>query len=242
MVPALDSTQQRALGTLIEKSFTTPQYYPLTTSALLAGCNQATSRDPVTSFDERELLDALDTLRHQHGLVRVIHPSHGRSVDRWRHVIDEALGLIDEEVALLGVLMLRGPQTVAELRTRTERMAKFDEPDTVESTLHRLSSYPDPLARCVGRQPGQSQDRWVHLLGSGVPTDDARRAPMEEAASRAHAPGEEAASPPPPASVKCSSGDAASSPAPIDVRVADLEERVQRLEAEIGELREQLGG
>ena len=176
MPPTLDAIEQRALGTLIEKRFTTPQYYPLTTSALLAGCNQATSRDPVTDFDEPTLVAALDSLRQEHRLVRVIHPSHGRSVDRWRHVFDEVLGLIDEEVALLGVLMLRGPQTVAELRTRTERMAKFEPPDSVETILDRLAGYPEPLARDIGRQPGQSQDRWMHLLGSGVQTGDPARA------------------------------------------------------------------
>jgi len=165
----------RALGTLIEKQFTTPQYYPLTTAALLAGCNQATSRDPVTSFDERALIDALDTLRRDEALVRVIHPSHGRSVDRWRHVLDEALGLIEEEVAILGVLMLRCAQTVAELRARTERMAKFEPPDTVDATLARLAAYPEPLAACIGRQPGQSQDRWVHLLGDPTALPEERK-------------------------------------------------------------------
>ena len=224
MPPVLDPVQLRALGTLIEKSFTTPQYYPLTTSALLAGCNQATSRDPVTDFDERTMLGALETLRHEHRLVRVIHPSHGRSVDRWRHVIDEALGLIQEEVALLGVLMLRGPQTVAELRTRTERMATFEEPDTVDATLARLANYPEPLARNTGRQPGQSQDRWMHLLGSVLPNDAGLGAPAVQK----------------PAMFE-TSGDPAPSAPPVGDRIDALERRVAALEAEVAELRGGVG-
>ena len=224
VVPALDPVQLRTLGTLIEKQFTTPQYYPLTTAALLAGCNQSTSRDPVTSYDEATMRAALDGLRRDHALVRVIHPSHGRSVDRWRHVLDEVLGLIDEEVALLGVLMLRGAQTVAELRSRTERMAAFEPPDTVEAILDRLASYPEPLARCVGRSPGQSQDRWLHLLGDGTEGAHQNEPVMD---SRLPARG---------------SMTGLEREGPAQERVDQLERRVTALEGELAELREQLGG
>ena len=160
----LDAEEQRVLGTLIEKQLATPQYYPLTLSALVQGCNQSTSRDPVTSYSENDVRDVLARLKEQQ-LLRTILPTHGRSVDRYGHRLDEQLTLIKEELALLGVLMLRGPQTEAELKSRTERLADWEAPDTTASILDRLATKPEPLAKNVGRQPGQSQDRWIHLLG-----------------------------------------------------------------------------
>jgi uncharacterized protein YceH (UPF0502 family) len=208
----LDAEEQRALGTLIEKQLATPQYYPMTLAALVAGCNQTSSREPVTAYAESEVREALTRLREKQ-LLRTILPSHGRSVDRYGHRLDEQITLIKEELALLGVLLLRGAQTENELKTRTERLAEWEPPDTVASVLDRLAGKPEPLVRNVGRAVGQSQDRWIHLLGpvpERVPTEPVR------ASSPATARGAD--------------------------RFDELEARVAALEAEIVELRDQLGG
>ena len=210
----LDAAEQRVLGTLIEKQLATPQYYPLTLAALVQGCNQSTSREPVTSYTENDVRFVLGALKDKQ-LIRTVLPSHGRSVDRYGHRLEEQLTLIQEELALLGVLMLRGPQTEAELKSRTERLAAWEAPDTAASVLDRLVNKPEPLARNIGRQPGQSQDRWVHLLG-----------PVEVVAGLSRPERENPATVP------------ANSPSRLD----ELEARVATLEAEIAELREQLGG
>lgn len=174
----LDAEEQRVLGTLIEKQLATPQYYPLTLSALVQGCNQSTSRDPVTDYSEDEVREIIGRLKEKQ-LIRTVLPSHGRSVDRYGHRLDEQLPLIKEEMALLGVLMLRGPQTENELKTRTERLATWEPPDTPASVLHRLAGKPEPLAHNIGRGPGRREDRWVHLLGPvdlSEPTSDSRPA------------------------------------------------------------------
>jgi uncharacterized protein YceH (UPF0502 family) len=207
----LDAEEQRVLGTLIEKQLATPQYYPLTLSALVAGCNQTSSREPVTAYAESEVKETLTRLRDKQ-LLRTVLPSHGRSVDRYGHRLDDQITLLQEEVALLGVLMLRGAQTENELKTRTERLAPWEPPDTVASILDRLAGRPEPLARNVGRGPGQSQDRWIHLLGP-VP----ERLPAEP--------------------VRGSRPVGAQA----DTRLDDLEARIVALEAEVAELRERLG-
>ena len=120
----------RVLGALVEKGLATPQQYPLTINALQSACNQTSNREPVVSYDETTVLAALDELKDQK-LVRFVLPSHGRSVVRYRQVLDEALGLDARQCAILAVLLLRGPQTVGELRIRTERMAKFDSLDEI---------------------------------------------------------------------------------------------------------------
>ena len=127
----VDFVEARILGSLIEKQLTTPQLYPLSLNALVLACNQTSNRDPVTSFDEPGVEASLATLKEK-GLVRYVLPSHGRSVVRYRQVLDERLGLDERQMALLGALLLRGPQTVAELRARTERMARFDGAEDIE--------------------------------------------------------------------------------------------------------------
>jgi hypothetical protein len=158
----------RVLGALVEKALTTPQQYPLTSNALLAACNQTSNREPVVSYDETTVQSALDELKDQH-LVRFVLPSHGRSVIRYRHVLDEALGLDNRQSAILAMLMLRGPQTVGELRTRTERMAQFDHLREVEHELDLLGSREEPLAANVGRRPGQKEERWATPLVADAP-------------------------------------------------------------------------
>ena len=153
----------RVLGALVEKGLTTPQQYPLTVNALQAACNQTSNREPVVSYDETTVQAALDELKDQR-LVRFVLPSHGRSVVRYRHVLDEALGLDNRQCAILAMLLLRGPQTVGELRTRTERMAQFDRLEEVEHELDLLGSREEPLAGNVGRRPGQKEERWATPL------------------------------------------------------------------------------
>jgi uncharacterized protein len=150
----------RVLGSLVEKALTTPQQYPLTINALVAACNQTSNREPVVSYDETTVLGVLDELKDQR-LVRFVLPSHGRSVVRYRQVLEEALGLDLRQCAILSVLLLRGPQTVGELRTRTERMTQFDRFDEIEHELDLLASRDEPLAANVGRRPGQKEERWA---------------------------------------------------------------------------------
>ncbi len=158
----------RVLGSLVEKGLTTPQHYPLTLNALVAACNQASNREPVVNYDEATVDAALQDLKDQR-LVRFVLPSHGRSVVRYRHVLDETLGLDSRQCAILAVLLLRGPQTAGELRIRTERMSQFDSLDEVEHELDLLAAREEPLARNVGRRPGQKEERWASLLVDEVP-------------------------------------------------------------------------
>jgi uncharacterized protein YceH (UPF0502 family) len=153
----------RVLGSLVEKGLTTPQQYPLTINALVAACNQTSNREPVVDYDETLVHTALDELKDLK-LVRYVLPSHGRSVIRYRQVLDEALGLDARQCAILAVLMLRGPQTLGELRTRTERMSRFDGLDEVQHELDLLGSRDEPLARNAGRRPGQKEERWATTL------------------------------------------------------------------------------
>jgi uncharacterized protein YceH (UPF0502 family) len=155
----------------------------LTLNALVLACNQSSNRDPVVAYDEATVEQVLSSLKEA-GLLRFVLPSHGRSVTRYRQVLDERFGLDSRGLSVLTVLVLRGPQTVGELRARTERMADFDSLDDVDAELERLSSGPDPLVRRLARRPGQKEERWAHLLGgepwepeatsaAGTETDDA---------------------------------------------------------------------
>jgi len=153
----------RVLGALIEKGLATPQQYPLTVNALQAACNQTSNREPVVSYDETTVLIALDELKDRK-LVRFVLPSHGRSVVRYRQVLDEKLALDDRQCAVLAVLLLRGPQTVGEIRIRTERMATFDSLEEIDHELDLLHSREEPLAHNIGRRPGQKEERWATTL------------------------------------------------------------------------------
>ena len=158
----LNPLEQRVLGALIEKEMATPDYYPLTLNSLTLACNQKSNRQPVTSYSESEVMEGFDSLKRQ-GLAM---PSaeFGR-VPKYRHCMVEELHLQHEEAALLCVLLLRGPQTIGELRTRTERMHGFADLGAVETTLNDLSSRQPPLVRRMERQPGQKEARYQHLLG-----------------------------------------------------------------------------
>ena len=159
----LDPVEARVIGSLAEKQLTTPQQYPLTLNALVLACNQTSNRDPIVSYDDRLVEVALSSLKDA-GLLRFVHPSHGRSVTRYRQVLDERAGLDARGLALMAVLILRGPQTVGEIRARTERMADFESLSDIEAELSRLSSGPEPLVRRLHRQPGQKEERWAQLF------------------------------------------------------------------------------
>jgi uncharacterized protein YceH (UPF0502 family) len=156
---SLSAEAGRVLGSLVEKAFTTPQQYPLTFASLMAACNQASNRDPVVDYDEPTVLAALDELKAQR-LVRFVLPSSGRTALRYRQVLDETLALDRPQCALLAALLLRGPQTVGELRLRTDRMTEFSGLQEVERELGLLASLEEPLARNLSRRPGQKEERW----------------------------------------------------------------------------------
>ena len=154
----------RMLGSLAEKAFATPQNYPLSINSLATACNQTTNRDPLTHYSEGEIADQLSSLKER-GLLRFVHPTSGRGVTKYRHVLDEHLGLGDAEIALLSVLFVRGPQTLAELRSRTERLHRFDSTGEIEECLTSMrSSTGQTLTERLEREPGHREPRWIQLL------------------------------------------------------------------------------
>jgi len=174
----LTPAQGRVLGALVEKERTTPQGYPLTDNALIAACNQTTSRDPVVSYDLATVRVAVRELREL-GLVRTVHRS-GERTDKHRHELPAALGLSPAQVALLAVLLLRGPQTLAELRSRTERLAVFGTLDDVERELAGMADHDEPLVALLPRQPGRKEARFEQRL---APAGPPAGAPQYEGAS-----------------------------------------------------------
>jgi uncharacterized protein len=168
----LNAVEARVIGSLAEKQLTTPQQYPLTLNALVLACNQSSNRDPVVTYDETTVELALSSLKEV-GLLRFVHPGKGASATRYRQVLDERLGLDSEKLSVLAVLLLRGPQTVGELRARTERMADFDNLEHLEAELERLSGDTDPLLRRLPRRPGQKEERWAQLLTGALPEPSA---------------------------------------------------------------------
>ena len=159
----LTAPQSRVLGCLMEKQSTTPEAYPLTLKALTTACNQTSSRHPVVDYDP-QLVETTSLALKGKGLLRVVHPVSGERATRYRHVADEALGLGEAERAVISVLLLRGPQTVAELRTRTERQHTFASVEELEATLAGLAGGDRPMVVRLERQPGQKEPRWMQLL------------------------------------------------------------------------------
>ena len=206
----LTDVEIRVLGSLIEKEMTTPDYYPMSLNALTNACNQSSNREPVVHYDEATVAGAIESLRKQ-SLVRVVQQS-GSRVFKYRHLVNETLGLVSRQAAVLDVLMLRGPQTLGELKTRASRLAAFESLDDVETSLEQLiARAPSPLATALERRPGQKEVRFAHLL-SGVPTYDAVDAPESATAS---------------------------GPRGVD-RIAALETAVEELRREVADLRGQL--
>jgi len=160
--PLLSDEQVRVLGVLLEKERTTPDDYPLTANSVMRAANQSSSRDPVVSYDERLVTEALESLKPL-GLVRFVHSPSNRSA-KFRHVIDEAWAVDPAELSVMCLLALRGPQTPGELKTRSERLHPFPDVGSVMETLTGLASTEQPFVVELPRQPGQKEARWAHLL------------------------------------------------------------------------------
>jgi uncharacterized protein len=161
-----DPAELRVLGCLIEKQRTTPDVYPLSLNALRLACNQSTNRDPVVEYDEPTIRDALQRLSAR-GWVRLASGPGSRAV-KYRHLFDDALGVSGSEISLLAVLMLRGPQTIGELKTRAERLHRFESTAEVDEVLRGLAQR--ELVAQLDRRPGQKEERWMQLLGGEVET------------------------------------------------------------------------
>jgi hypothetical protein len=174
-----DAVEIRVLGCLIEKQRTTPDVYPLSLNTLRLACNQSTNRDPVVDYDEPEIREALQRLSRR-GWVRLASGPGSRAV-KYRHLLDEALSLSGPEISLLAVLLLRGPQTLGELKSRSDRLHAFASLDEVASTLGGLSER--ELAARLPRRPGQKEDRYAHLLGGEQPAPAAAHAEPAAAAT-----------------------------------------------------------
>lgn len=162
----LDDAEVRVLGSLIEKEITTPDYYPLSLNALMAACNQSSNRNPVMHFDEATVARAADSLREKK-LVHQVDRAESRVI-KYRHVLYEAMSMTRPVIAVMCVLMLRGPQTVGEIRTRTNRLYDFAGLEQVEITLNTLMSGESPLVARLPRQSGQKEVRYAHLLSGEV--------------------------------------------------------------------------
>ncbi len=170
---ALSAVEARVLGVLAEKQRTVPDAYPLTLNALVAGCNQKSSRDPVMEIGDAQAQEALDSLR---GMTLVIESSGGR-VPRYEHNLERVLQIPATSAALLAVLMLRGPQTAGELRISCDRLHKFADISAVEGFLRELAARPaGPLVVELPRQPGARENRWAHLL-CGAPAAEPHAVP-----------------------------------------------------------------
>lgn len=206
----LSAVEIRVLGSLIEKQLTTPETYPLTLNALVTACNQKTSREPVMELSPGQVGQALRRLEGEQ-LVRL---QMGSRADRWEQRLDKALELVKPQWVLLGLLFLRGPQTLNELLTRSQRMHDFDDTEEVRHQLERLAAR--QFAMQVERQPGQREDRYMHLLGEAA---EREAAIASSARAGASARGEPVA-------------QESERIAELEARVAALEERLARLEAD----------
>jgi hypothetical protein len=206
----LTPVEQRVLGCLIEKRWTTPDQYPLSLNALRLACNQSTNRDPVTDYGESEVREAAERLS-RYGLARLASGAGSRAT-KYRHLAEEGLGLDREQLGVLGILLLRGPQTLGELKARSERLARLDTLADVARVLDELGDR--GYAARLARRPGQKEDRFCHLLGG----------------SEAPAPGPVAAGgfDEPVA--------AAADGSPLEARVAALEVELAELRARLAEL------
>jgi uncharacterized protein len=164
----LSDVETRVLGSLVEKDLTTPEYYPLSLNALVNACNQKSNRDPFMNLDEETVREALRTLDKK-GLAGAADNMVSR-VTKYEHRLQEAYNFNRHEIAILAELLLRGPQTPGELRSRADRMHKFDDLGIVLSTLQRLMRREPPLVKLLPKQPGTKEARYAHLLSGDVPT------------------------------------------------------------------------
>jgi uncharacterized protein len=214
----LDPVQLRVLGCLLEKGRTTPDQYPLSLNALRLACNQATSREPVVDYDEstvREAVQRLGTI----GWSRLASGPGSRTA-KYRQLFDEVLDLLPSESAILAVLLLRGPQTVAELKARAERQHHFGDAAEVEATLGRLAER--ELVRLLPRRPGHREERWTHLLADDLPPVRAVEEQPGLAEEQVGAIGEQA-------------GLRAAEPGSLEGRLARVEARLAAIEAQLAD-------
>ncbi len=185
MPTILNDVEVRVLATLVEKQVTTPEYYPLTLNSLTLACNQKNNRQPVTSYNESTVMEAVESLREKN-LAYVFYGSNSR-VPKYKHVMPEVLHLSMQEMAVMCVLMLRGPQTLGELKDRGARFYEFSNLEEVEETLNKLSSMePYPLVVRLPRQAGQKEARVAHLLGGEVKVEALSEAESPRRVSRAN--------------------------------------------------------
>jgi uncharacterized protein YceH (UPF0502 family) len=205
----LDEVETRVLGALVEKELTTPEYYPLSLNALVNACNQKSNRDPVMNFDEEGVREALRTLEKK-GLAGPADNMVSR-VSKYEHRLQEAYNFTRHETAILAELLLRGPQTPGELRSRADRMHKFDDLGIVQSTLQRLMKREPPLVKVLPRQPGTKEARYAHLMSGDVEL---------------------------PAADLTASGAATGGASSSD-RTARLEDQVETLQSDIADLKQQ---
>jgi uncharacterized protein YceH (UPF0502 family) len=176
----LDVEEQRVLGSLLEKQSTVPAAYPLTANALRTACNQTSNREPVVDYDQGTVERTARSLRDRE-LLRIVWADVGRRTLKYHQILDEKLELEEDERALITVLLLRGAQAPGELRTRTERLHKFEDRSDVEACLQRMAARPDPLVRELERRVGQHDRRWIHLLG---PVSEVEAAAVVESVDR----------------------------------------------------------
>jgi len=209
----LTETELRILGCLIEKEMTTPDYYPMTINALMAASNQKSNRYPVVNYSESEVVSAVDGLRER-GLARTVHGKGDRAL-KYKHVAEDVLEISSRQTALLAIMLLRGPQTLGELRNRTGRYTEFANLDEVAAQLQAMAAAEEPTVVMLARRPGEKESRYQHLLGGE--TVDA----VTEHAPETHLP-------------------AGSAPAAAD-RVAELDQELQELRARVARMELELG-
>ena len=207
MTENLTETEVRVLGSLIEKQLTTPEYYPLTLNALVAACNQKSNREPVVSYDENTVNSALESLREKN-LVYVFYGSNSRVV-KYKHMFPNVFELDPAEVAVMAVLMLRGPQTVGEIRGRTDRLHEFGGLADVQETIDKITRRDEPLVVRLERQAGQKDARYAHLLSGEIDV-----ASLPAARERTVSPGQ-------------------------SDRIQQLEAEIENLKSELGSFREE---
>jgi uncharacterized protein YceH (UPF0502 family) len=176
-LPELNDVELRVLGSLMEKSRTTPEYYPMTLNALTTACNQKTARKPVVQFDDDTVVSALDTLKRK-GLISTATGGSSRAV-KYKHNFAIVFPVIPSEVALICLLILRGPQTPGELNTNANRLYEFESLDEVNETLDKLSKGEVVYVQQLPKRPGQKEARFKHLLGGTVIEDDEEDAPEQ---------------------------------------------------------------
>lgn len=215
----LTAEEIRVLGCLVEKEATTPDNYPLSSNALVNACNQSTNRDPVVSYSERQVDQVVLALREA-GVVRTVR-GDGQRVHKHKHVLNDAWRVSRPELAVLCVLMLRGPQTVNELRTRTERFDLGSDADVIDSALRTLAGRDEPFVRLLERRPGEREARWIHLVGGETLA-------TEQAAASGH--GEE-----PRGRAGARSDEVAAEVAALAQRLDDLTRRFDELLGRLGE-------